>query len=74
MQNMEAEMQAVGEAISLVKEKVKDTALEVERLRIERAEAEKEVKRCKAEEEDERVVGLYDWYIFRSSKLCDRNN
>ncbi|KAI0067005.1 hypothetical protein BV25DRAFT_1820158 [Artomyces pyxidatus] len=62
MQTMEDELQEANERVASVKESVKEGAKEVERLRLERAAAEKEMKARRDEVEDERVIGLYDWY------------
>lgn len=62
MQTLEDKLQNLNEDIDGVKEKVKSGAREVERLRVERSEVEKMVKQSKSEEEDARVIQLYDWY------------
>lgn len=46
-----------------LKERVQATATDVERTRVERATKEEEAKQAKAEEDDERISGLYDWYV-----------
>jgi len=61
MQEFDEKAQEVNVRVAIVKEKVKESAREVERLRVERAEAEKVVKTGELEVEDGRVVGLYDW-------------
>lgn len=61
MQSLEDQLQLFNEKIEDVKGKVKEGARHVERLRMERAEAEKQVKACKNEVDDGRVIGLYDW-------------
>jgi len=61
MQEFDEKAQEVNVRVAIVKEKVKQSAREVERLRVERAEAEKVVKTGELEVEDGRVVGLYDW-------------
>lgn len=63
MQKLDDELQNLNETIDEVKEKVKDGAREVERLRMERADVEKLVRAGKDEVEDGRVVSLYDWYV-----------
>ncbi|KLO09083.1 hypothetical protein SCHPADRAFT_879781 [Schizopora paradoxa] len=45
-----------------VKGQVQECAREVERLRVDRAAKEAEVGQMRVYEEDERVMGLYDWY------------
>ncbi|THH03412.1 hypothetical protein EW145_g6274 [Phellinidium pouzarii] len=62
MAAMDAQLSENAARVEKVKEKVQDAARDVERLRMERAAKEEEVRQTKAEEEDERVVGLYDWY------------
>ncbi|KAK7685197.1 hypothetical protein QCA50_011560 [Cerrena zonata] len=62
MQSLDEELQVMNENVEEVKGRVKEGAKYVERLRMERAEAEKQVKACKNEVEDGRVMGLYDWY------------
>ena len=61
MQALDEELQEVNKKVEEVKGRVKEGAKYVERLGMERAEAEKQVKICKNEVEDGRVVGLYDW-------------
>lgn len=63
MQSLDEELQAMNEKVEEVKGRVKEGAKYVERLRMERAEAEKQVKACKNEVEDGRVIGLYDWWV-----------
>jgi len=62
MQEFDEKVQDVNERVASVKEKVKEGAREVERLRVKRAEVEKDVKTAEVEVEDGRVVGLYDWF------------
>ncbi|OCH96242.1 hypothetical protein OBBRIDRAFT_765746 [Obba rivulosa] len=62
MQTLDEALQAVTARVERVKERVKDGAREVERLRVQRAELEKQVMAGKDEAEDGRVVGLYDWF------------
>ncbi|PCH36230.1 hypothetical protein WOLCODRAFT_146165 [Wolfiporia cocos MD-104 SS10] len=61
MQTLMDEQQSLNEQIEQVKEKVKEGAKEIERLRLERAETEKAARAGKEEVEDSRVIGLYDW-------------
>ena len=61
MQALDEELQEMNEKVEEVKGRVKEGAKYVERLRMERAEAEKQVKACKKEVEYDRVGGLYDW-------------
>lgn len=62
MQKLDDTLQELNENIDRVKVKVKDGARDVERLRVERADVEKQAKVAQTEVEDGRVVGLYDWY------------
>ncbi|TFK85498.1 hypothetical protein K466DRAFT_525752 [Polyporus arcularius HHB13444] len=62
MQQLDDELQQVNTQVDTVKERVKVGAVEVERLRMERAELEKQVNAGQKEVQDGRVVGLYDWY------------
>ncbi|KAH8107825.1 hypothetical protein BXZ70DRAFT_912812 [Cristinia sonorae] len=62
MQKLDDTLQELNERIDHVKVKVKDGAREVERLRVERAEVEKQAKIAQDKVEDGRVVGLYDWF------------
>ncbi|KAH8106541.1 hypothetical protein DFH11DRAFT_1236219 [Phellopilus nigrolimitatus] len=62
MASLDANLSENVSQVENVKVKVQDAARDVERLRVERAAKEEEVRQTKAEEEDERVVGLYDWY------------
>jgi|SRR5882762_3740427 chromosome segregation ATPase len=61
MQEFDEKVQDVNDRVASVKEKVKEGAREVERLRVKRAEVEKGVKTAEVEVEDGRVIGLYDW-------------
>ncbi|KAH9839775.1 uncharacterized protein C8Q71DRAFT_905184 [Rhodofomes roseus] len=62
MQKLDDELQGINATIDDVKDKVKEGAREVERLRIERADAEKLVRAGEADVQDGRVRGLYDWF------------
>lgn len=61
MQTLDDGLQQLNETVDRVKLKIKDGARDVERLRIERADVEKQAKAAQNEVEDGRVVGLYDW-------------
>lgn len=63
MQTLEDELQHMNENVEAVKDRVKASARDVERLRIEKGEAEKLVKMSKSEEEDGKVIGLYHWSV-----------
>ncbi|KAF9051754.1 hypothetical protein BJ165DRAFT_1340345 [Panaeolus papilionaceus] len=62
MQTLHDDVQLVKQQGKAEKEKVKAGALDMENLRIEVAEAEKSVKAAQVEEDDSRLVPLYDWY------------
>lgn len=62
MQKLDDELQGLNEKVDEIKEKVKEGAREVERLRIERSDVEKLAKTAREEVEDNRVIGLYDWF------------
>lgn len=62
MVEFDEKVQNVNDRVASVKEKVKANAREVERLRVERAEVERQKPKISgAQSEDSRVVGLYDW-------------
>ena len=62
MVEFDEKVQDVNERLAAVKEKVKESAREVERLRVERAEVERlRAEAGQAEVEDGRVVELYGW-------------
>ncbi|KAF9458227.1 hypothetical protein BDZ94DRAFT_1271137 [Collybia nuda] len=62
MQTLSDEVQSVNKEIQSVKNSLKASSLEVETLRSERAEAEKAVKASRIDEDDARLIPLYDWY------------
>lgn len=68
MQNLGDEIQEQSKKVQSVKERVKGGGLEVESLRVERAELEKTVKLSKVDEDDGRLVPLYDWRVFHLFK------
>ena len=63
MQRLDDELQGLTATIDEVKDRVKEGARDVERLRIERADAEKLVRAGEADVQDGRVRGLYDWCV-----------
>lgn len=65
MQKLDDELAAANERVASVKDGVKEGTREVERLRAERAEAERELRVGRKEGSDERVVGRHDWFVFR---------
>ncbi|KAF8191763.1 hypothetical protein BJ912DRAFT_963522 [Pholiota molesta] len=62
MQTLNDQVQAIKQKAKAEKGRVKSGALDVENLRLEAAEAEKAVKSAQLEEDDSRLVPLYDWY------------
>ncbi|KAH6906673.1 hypothetical protein BKA70DRAFT_395481 [Coprinopsis sp. MPI-PUGE-AT-0042] len=62
MQDLSDEVEAKKKEVKTVKEKVKVGALEVEKLRIQQAESERAVESLNLEDDDNRLVPLYDWY------------
>jgi len=63
MQDLGDEASALSQEVQRVKTKWKEESGNAERLRAERADAEREVKRAGLQgEEDGRLVPLYDWY------------
>lgn len=69
MQTLSDEVAIVKKKVQAVKEQAKSRALEVEKLRMERAEAEKAVKMSQVEEDDSRLVPLYDWSVSFSQQV-----
>ncbi len=63
MQNLEDALQTLNGKIDAVKDRVKTGARDVERMRVDRADLEKLVKKSRSDVDDARVVGLYDWYV-----------
>ena len=61
MTALDAALSDTNAQVEDVKNALQDTARDVERLKVERAAKEAEAKQAKAEEEDDRIVGLYDW-------------
>ena len=61
MQRLSDEVQNLKQKIKIEKVKMKDTASELENLRSEAVEAEKVAKLAQVEEDDSRVLPLYDW-------------
>ncbi|KAH9926876.1 uncharacterized protein B0H18DRAFT_876042 [Fomitopsis serialis] len=70
MQKLDDELQGINVNIDEVKDNVKEGARDVERLRIERADAEKLVRAGEADVQDGRVRGLYDWYAAFTASLA----
>jgi len=63
MTSFDAQLSDNAARVEHVKTAVQDVARDVERLRVERAAKEEEVRLAKVEEQDERIVGLYDWCV-----------
>ena len=62
MQEYDEKLQEVSNNVTSVKDTVKEGAKEVERLRMKRAEVEKDVRRGDVEVDDGVAVALYDWF------------
>ncbi|KAK7050913.1 hypothetical protein VNI00_005025 [Paramarasmius palmivorus] len=62
MQELADRIENVQNQVQSVKHRLKGGALEVESLRVQRAEAEKNVKMARVDEDDGRLVPLYDWF------------
>lgn len=62
MQSLNDQVQAVKQQGKADKARVKSSTVEVENLRTEAVEAEKAVKAARLEEDDSRLVPLYEWY------------
>ncbi len=67
MQTLHDEVQATSKKVQATRERVKSGGLELENSKMERAEAEKAVKLAKVDEDDGKLIPLYDWYV-----LCTR--
>ena len=67
MQKLDDELQGLTATIDEVKDRVKVGARDVERLHIERADAEKLARAGEADVQDGRVRGLYDWCVTNRS-------
>ncbi|KAH0578311.1 hypothetical protein J132_10968 [Termitomyces sp. J132] len=62
MQTLNDELESVNAQVQAIKEQVKRGLLDLEELRVERAEVEKAVKMVRVDEDDARLVPLYSWY------------
>ena len=69
MQQLDERLQQRNDMIEKVKAAVKDGARDIERLRLERGEVEKQAKATKNEAADGRVVSLYDWWVMFGSNF-----
>ena len=65
MQTLNDEVQAIKQQNKAEKERVKSLALEAENIRTEATEAQKAVNMLHLEEDDSRLLPLYDWLVFR---------
>ena len=65
MQTLNDEVQAIKQQNKAEKERVKSLALEVENTRTEATEAQKAVNMLHLEEDDSRLLPLYDWFVSR---------
>lgn len=63
MQTLNDEVQAIERQTKADKERVKSIALEVENARIEATEVEKAVSTLQLEEDDSKLIPLYDWLV-----------
>ena len=64
MQTLNDEVQATKDQTKADKERVKSLALEVENTRMEATEAQKTVNMSHLEEDDTRLLPLYDWSVY----------
>ncbi|KAF9524662.1 hypothetical protein CPB83DRAFT_797617 [Crepidotus variabilis] len=62
MQQVSDEVQAVKHRHKSDKARLKEVSAEVEDLRIQAADAEKAVKMAQVDEDDSRLIPLYEWY------------
>ncbi|KAG5642694.1 hypothetical protein DXG03_002322 [Asterophora parasitica] len=62
MQELSDELNALSESAQAIKDQVKKDALELEARRAERAEVERAVKATRVDEDDGKLVPLYEWY------------
>ncbi|KAG7089506.1 hypothetical protein E1B28_011184 [Marasmius oreades] len=62
MQEITDEIETVSQKVQEVKERLKGGALEMENLRVKRAEAEKTMKMATVDEDDSILVPLCDWF------------
>ena len=64
MQTLNDEVQTLNKQTHALKEGIKKGSFELESLRMERAEVEKAAKQARVEEEDVRLVPLYNWFVY----------
>ena len=70
MQMLEDESQCVNEKIARVKDAIKESTVEIDRLRSEKADLDKEVATHNVEADDGRAVDLCDWCVRCAAFLC----
>ena len=64
MQEVEEELQQGSQRVADMKESVKATVKEVDRLRAERADLEKQLReQLRTDGNDDAVASLFDWYV-----------
>lgn len=61
MQQLSDKVQAATQRIKVDKAKLKEGTSEVEELRLQAVEAEKAVKMAQVDEDDSRLIPLYEW-------------
>lgn len=61
MQDLSDQVESVKKEVKIVKEKAKSGILEVEKLRLKQTESERAVESLQLEDDDNRLVPLYDW-------------
>lgn len=61
MQNLNDEIESVSKQVHSAKDSMKSQGTQVESLRMERTETEKAIKIASVDENDGRIVPLYDW-------------
>ena len=67
MATLDAQLSDNAIKVDKLKESIQEAAMEVERTRVERAAKEEEARLAKAEENDGRIAGLYDWCAISTS-------
>ncbi|KAF5350277.1 hypothetical protein D9758_007807 [Tetrapyrgos nigripes] len=63
MQELQDKIKDVQDKVQSIKQQMKTGSLEVEGLKTQRAEVEKDAKQVKVEEDDTRLAPLYDWFM-----------
>ncbi|KAK2464521.1 hypothetical protein APHAL10511_003500 [Amanita phalloides] len=62
MQTLHDEVQTISNKAQVIRERAKGNSLQLDKMRLERAEVEKAVKLTKVDEDDEKLLPLYHWY------------